>query len=340
MRGEFRFHSIGLLLLLASALAMHSPGTAAQAQVHRIGVIFWRIPVADLEGPNPRYPGAAILRGSLISNGWVPGKNIEIVWRTAEGDLRRADSVLEELVRAPVDVIVVSGNEIAKAAMLRTKTIPIVMLVSTLPVESGLVASLSRPGGNVTGMVYEAANLNAKRLAILKEAAPRVARVAFLHDGDHKTMSGGITEETRAAARLLGMTLLPYGVDTPAELERAMLDAVRNGADAVFVDTSLSAAAKDQPAFHALAERHRLPMMHTYANAVQTGGLMYYGPARGYVFRRGAAYIDRILRGGKPANMPLEQTSSYELIVNLKAAKAIDLPVPPGLIGQADELIR
>lgn len=332
-----------LLGLLASFVLLAAPIASAQvpaAKVYRVGFVFWRIAPAELAGAKPSHFGAATFRDAFMEKGWVPGKNVEILWRSAQGDHQLAEAIFDELARLPVDVIVVTGNDVTKAAKARTRTIPIVMLVSHRPVEEGLVASLSHPGGNVTGMVLDAADLNAKRLALLKEAAPAVARVAYLHDGNIAPMTGGLTAQMREAALSLGISLLPYSVDTHAELEKAIADAVRKGAKAVFVDTSLSAAAKDQPAFHALAERHRLPMLHAYPSAVKTGGLMYYGADLGPIYRRAAGYVDRILRGGRPADMPVEQSSSYELIVNLNAAKAIGLALPPAFIAQASQVIR
>ena len=327
-------------LLAAVALAVLCTLAAANAQaekIHRIGVVFWRIPPTELQGAIPRHPGTRVLRESLAMHGWVAGKNVEIVLRSAEGEISRLDRIFDELVKMPVDVLALSGNEVVRGAMRKTRRIPIVMMISTAPVESGLVASLARPGGNVTGFSTEAAtDLNGKRLELLKQAAPQVTRVAFLHDTRINPMSGGITPVTEAAAWKLGIALLRYGVDTLPDLERALEEAVRQGANGVFVDTSLSAPEKNQSAFHRLAERYKLPVMHTYLNAVATGGLMYYGPAQGVDYRGVASFIDRILRGARPAEMPVEQPSSYELVINLKAARAIGLSVPESLLAQAN----
>jgi putative ABC transport system substrate-binding protein len=302
--------------------------------------VFWRIAPAELTGDRPSHPGAASFREAMSQKGWWLGTNVEILWRSAEGNHQRAEAILDELVRLAVDVIIVTGNDLTKAAKVRTRTIPIIVLISHRPVEEGLVASLTRPGGNVTGMVLDAANLNAKRLALLKEAAPPMARVAYLQDGNISPMTGGLTPQTRGAAASLGITLLPYSVDTHPDLESAIVDAVRKEATGVLVDTSLAAPAKDQPAFHALAERYRLPMMHAYRNATLSGGLMYYGADTGPVYRRAAEYVDRLLRGAKAAEMPMEQSSTYELIVNLKAAKTIGLTLPAAFIAQANQLIQ
>ena len=336
----FRVPFLILLGLALSCTPFPLPAQVESARVHRVGIVFWRIPPADLEGPAPRFPGAQVLRDSLAAHGWIAGKNIELVWRSAEGDPGRLDRIFDELVAMPVHALAVSGNELTKTAMRKTRAIPIIMILSTAPVEAGLVSSLARPGGNVTGLLGEAADdLNGKRLALLKQAAPRVTKVAFLLDTRTNTMTGGITPPTQMAARNLGITLMPYRVDSMADLERAVAEAVREGANGLFVDTSLSAPEKDQPAFHRLAERYKLPAMHTYGNAVTTGGLMFYGIAAGLFYRRSAFYIDRILRGSRPADLPVEQPSSFELTINLRAARAIGLAIPESIRAQADKVV-
>ena len=176
----------GRITLLAFALATSWLPPAAESQslkVRRVAVVFWRIPPADLTGQPPAFPGARTLVESLGELGWVPGRNVEILWRSAEGSEAKRDRILDELVAARVDVIAISGNDLIKAAMARTRSIPIVMLFSVAPVEAGLVASLARPGGNVTGaMAEDSIDLHGKRLALLNQAAPRTTRVALLHD--------------------------------------------------------------------------------------------------------------------------------------------------------------
>lgn len=329
------------VIALAASLAI--PAMLARAgdsgRIHRVAVVFWRIPVAELTGAHPRFPGAEQLRDSLRELGWIEGKNLELLWRSAQGSPAQADRVFAELVDARVDLMAVSGNDLIRRAIRRTKSIPIVMLVSTAPVAAGFVASATRPGGNVTGMVFQdAPELNGKRLALLKEAAPGTSKVAVLLDRTGG-MTGGVSRETAEAARNLGLVLLPYAVDNQGELEASVRDAAARGANALFVDTSLAAAAKDQPAFHALAARYRLPALYTYALAVQSGGLLFYGPKPGELYRRTAHYIDRILRGARPAEMPIEQPRVYALHVNRKAAAAIGLELPPSLLAQADEVV-
>jgi len=307
----------------------------------RIGVVFGRIPVGDLTGTSPVFPGARVLRQSLKDLGWIDGKNLEILWRSTEGDLERMSPIVGELLERRVDVLAISGNPQIAKAIAATRDVPIVMMVSTRPVDAGLVASIARPGGNVTGMYSEPdASLNGKRLALLKQAAPGISRVAFLHDEKVNSMSGGITPETEAAAKALGLVLLPFGVDTQQQLEGALMAAIAQGANALFVDTSLAAAFGDQRAFHALAERHKLPALHTYANAVTTGGLMFYGNDSAETYRRSAYFLDRILRGSKPADLPVQQATTYILTLNMKAAKAIGLTIPAALVVQADRVIE
>jgi putative ABC transport system substrate-binding protein len=214
------------------------------------------------------------------------------------------------------------------------------MIVSTKPVEAGLVSSLARPGGNVTGVYAEPdESLNGKRLGLLKQAFPRASRVAFLHDARVNSMSGGITAETTAAARSLGIELLPFGVDTHEELHRALEAALARGANALFVDTSLSAAARDHAAFHDFADSHNLPAMYTYANAVTTGGLMFYGYDSAENYRIAADYADRILRGADPGALPVQAAKKFLLTINLKAARRIGLTIPAALLAQADNVI-
>lgn len=323
------------------ACAMGATTSVAQpvAKV-RVGIVFGRIPVADLSGTSPTFPGARVLLESLRQQGWVDGGNMKILWRSAEGDLARMPAIVDELVAKRVDVLAVSGNPQIQAALAKTRTIPIVMMISTAPVKAGLVASLTTPGGNVTGLYSEPdATLNGKRLELLKRAAPQTMRVAFLSDGRVNSMSGGVTPETRRAADALGLVLLPFGVDTHDQLQAAFRDALNERADALLVDTSLSAAFRDQEAFHAFAQRHRLPVMHTYVNAVTTGGLMFYGTDSSETYRLSAWYIDRILRGARPGELPVQQATKYLLVINLRAARAIGLTIPPDLLVQADRVL-
>lgn len=330
---------------LAMALAALLPAlfgsfrAGASDRVHRIAIMFWQIPPSDLAGAIPRFPGARQLRATLAELGWREGHHFEILWRSAQGNASDAERLMRELVGMPVDLIAVSGNDLIRVARRHTSTIPIVTIVSTAPVEAGFAKSLTRPGGNITGLVFEIdPEVNGKRLALLKEIAPWISTIAFLHDRDGG-MTGGIDGQTEAAVRRLGLALLRYRVDRVDDLERSVADAVTRGAGALLVDTSVAAPAGHHANFHALAERHRLPALYTYAQAVLSGGLMFYGPKRGELYVRSAYYIDRILRGSKPGELPFEQPRTYELIVNRRAAAAIGLRPPASLLAQADEVI-
>lgn len=330
---------IAAACLVACAMGATSSAAQSVAKV-RVGILFGRIPVADLSGPSPAFPGARVLLESLRQQGWVDGGNMEILWRSVEGDSARAAAIVDEFVAKRVDVLAVSGNPQIQAALARTRTIPIVMMFSTAPVKAGLVASLTRPGGNVTGLYAEPdASLNGKRLELLKRAAPQTTRVAFLSDGRVTSLSGGVTPETRRAADALGLVLLPFGVDTHDQLQAAFRDALEQRADALLIDTSLSAASHDQGAFHAFAQRHHLPVMHTYPNAVTTGGLMYYGNDSSETYRLSAWYIDRILRGAQPGELPVQQATKYLLVINMRAARAIGITFPPDVLVQADRVL-
>jgi putative ABC transport system substrate-binding protein len=323
-----------LLTPLAGSRAVASAG-----RVRRIAVLFWRISPAELDGDRPSFSGARQLQASLEQLGWREGQSLEILWRSAEGSDGRGERILRELMARPVDLIAASGDDAIRVAKRVTNSVPIVTVVSTKPVEEGFVKSLTRPAGNVTGVVWEIVpGTNGKRLAILKEAAPRVSTIAFLHDGTGG-MSGGIDAQTETAIRKLHLNVLRYPVDRVDDLEGVITEAVARGAHALLVDTSVAAPAANHARLIALAERHGLPAMYTYAQVVESGGLFFYGPKQGELYVRAAHYIDRILRGAKPADLPMEQPREYAFIVNRKAAAAIRLSLPPSLLAQADKII-
>jgi putative tryptophan/tyrosine transport system substrate-binding protein len=332
-----------IALLVASVAETATAQTQPTSKVFRIGIVFFRQSEKSLSPPIT-WGGAAFLRDNLRDLGWVEGKNLEILWRTAEGHNELIPGIMQELIDKPVDLLALSGNNLILQAMQRTRTIPIVMLGSTMPVESGLVASLARPGGNVTGVMEPpAADLTGKRLEILQQAAPRISRVAFLHDSLSPAGGSGYAAITaaEAAAGKLGLTLLPYPVATAEQLQEAVRSAVEKGANAIFVNASFGAAPREHPALRAMSERYKLPTMYRLENAVGNGvGLMAYGSDGAELYRRACALVDRILRGGNPAEMPVEQVNRYRLVINLKEAKAIGLTIPQSLLAQADEIIQ
>lgn len=333
--------ALGALALALSLASFAAEGQAAD-RVLTIGIAFSAAPVADLLGERPANPVARAIRDGLRERGWVEGRNVRILWRSLEGQFDRGPAVIEEFVQLPVDVIVTFGNLLPAEAKRRTTKIPIVMGTSSDPARNRLVDSLARPGGNVTGLSFDIGReLHGKTLALLKQAAPHVSRVAIL--GQH-VGSGMPTSElqpdTLATARTLGLALIKLTFRTPDQLESTVADAVRQGADALYVLPGVSLAeAKNLVVIHQLAERYKLPAIHGILVGAESGGLLAYAPDIPELARRVPYYVDRILKGARPADLPIEQPSRYELIVNLKAAKAIGLAIPQSLLVQASRVI-
>jgi putative ABC transport system substrate-binding protein len=305
--------------------------------------VFWQTPVAELTRRDSPHPGARVLRDSLRELGWVEDRNIVYRWASAEGNHKRTGPILDELIARKVDVLVVSGNEMAIDAKARTSTIPIVMLYSFNPETSGIVASLAKPGGNVTG-VTGWIDLHAKRLAFLKEMAPRLTRVAVLLETQY--VRGQLAPpivnipDLEKQARSMGIMLEPVALNRGEDIEGAIAEAIRKGADGLYVQSAVSAAARNAALISALAERHKLPAVYRFLDAVPAGGLIGYNVDEEERYRRVAGYVDRILRGARPADLPMEGTAGYRLVINANAAQAIGLEVPRSLAAQADKVIR
>jgi putative ABC transport system substrate-binding protein len=262
-----------------------------------------------------------------------------MVRRDAEGQLDRLPALAAELVRLPVDVIVTTGGVPAtQAAMQATTTIPIVMAGAGDPVGTGLVASLARPGGNVTGLSMMGPDLVGKRLQFLKEAAPTVARVAVL---SHAPFAASVVNlrEAQAAAPALGLTVLPMEVRTPDEFDDQFATIIRLGADALLPVAGPFASAHQRRILD-FAATHQLPTACSTRHAAEAGCLMSYGLSDAAVYRRAAYYVDRILKGTKPADLPVEQPTKFELVLNLKTAQALGITMPPTLLVLADEVIQ
>jgi putative ABC transport system substrate-binding protein len=243
-----------------------------------------------------------------------------------------------ELARRSPDVIVTFGEASIRAAMQATNKIPIVMALAPDPVGTGLVANLARPGGNLTGLSALAADLAGKRLEVLKEVVPRVSRVAALWNPSNQSK---VTEwrDTEAAAMILGLTLQPFEVRSRADFEPAFAAIARNRPDAVLTLTEgLTIANRERIAYFALA--NRLPMVAELREFTAAGGVVSYGTSRPALWRRAATYVDKILRGAKPSDLPVEQPTKFELVINLRAATAIGLEVPPLMLARADEVIE
>jgi putative ABC transport system substrate-binding protein len=280
----------------------------------------------------------AALQTGLHDLGYVAGQNLTIEYRFAEGRAEMLDSLAAELVRLRPDVIVTVGTSAVLAVERRTTTIPIVMATAGDPLRSGLAASLARPGGNVTGVTLYGSELAGKRLEVLKEAIPNVAHVAVLDDVNNPA-SEYYWEETRSAGQALGVDVLRSKVKELDELSAEFSSMTRNGAEALIVLSSvLFNEARRQ--IVGLAAEHRLPVIYEAREFAQAGGLISYGPNIIDLTRRSAALIDKVLKGVKPADLPIEQPTKFELVINVKTAKALGLEIPPTLIARADEVIE
>jgi putative ABC transport system substrate-binding protein len=277
-------------------------------------------------------------RQGLRELGYVEGKNIVIEWRYAEGKLDRLLALAAELVRLKVDIIVTGGASSTRAAKEATTTIPIVMAQDPDPVASGFVASLARPGGNITGLASLSPELSGKRLELLKEIVPKLSRVAVL--GTSTIPDNALSlKEMELAAGALGVQLQFLDVLSSKDIETAFRAASKGRASALLVlQSPLSSFHRAEIAD--LAVKSRLPAMYPQSDYMDAGGLMFYGANTTDLYRRAATYVDKILKGRKPADLPVEQPTKFEFIINLKAAKQIGLTIPPNVLARADKVIR
>ena len=280
-------------------------------------------------------------RQGLRELGYVEGDNILVEYRTADSRIERFADQASELVRLKVEIIVASNTPAARAAQQATDTIPIVVPVMGDPVRDRLVASLARPSGNITGLTFLGPELLPKRLALLKEALPTASRVVALwHPGAYgeRTMSDMI-KETEAAARTLGVQLRLVAVQDPDELERAFSTIAGERADALLVFPSPMLFVERRRIVD-LATKYRLPSMAMGREFAELGGLIAYGASIPGLFRRSATYVDKIIKGAKPADLPVEQPTKFDLVININAANALGITVPPSLLARADEVIE
>jgi putative ABC transport system substrate-binding protein len=277
-------------------------------------------------------------REQLRELGYVEGQNVIFESRWGEEQVGRLRGLAAELIDAKVDILVTVGSEAALAAKQATSSIPIVMATGADPVKLGVVASLARPGGNITGLFSLSNELAGKRLEFLKQLIPRLSRVAVLRESDNRA-SALVLRDAESAARPLGLVVQGVGVRGAKELDAAFVAMKRARADAVLVlETSLFFA--DRRRIADLALMHRLPMAAQAKEYVEAGALVSYGTDYLDLFRRAATYVDKILKGAKPADLPIEQPTKIELVINLKTAKALGLTIPPSVLGRADELIQ
>ena len=279
------------------------------------------------------------LRQGLREFAYVEGKTIVIEWRSAEGKLDRLPALAAELVRLNVDVIVTSGPTPTNAAKEATVTIPIVMTQVNDPVGNGFIASLARPGGNITGLSTLAPEISGKQLELLKETVPKLSRVAVFGTSTQPGNAQSL-KEVDLAAKAFGVKLQYVDVLSPKDIESAFRAANKGRAEAVLMMAASAVAGNHRTEIIDLAVKSRLPVIYTFSSYVEAGGLMTYGVNLTDLDRRAATYVDKILKGAKPADLPVEQPKKFEFIVNLKAAKQIGLTIPPNVLVRADRVIK
>jgi ABC-type uncharacterized transport system substrate-binding protein len=321
-------------LTLLFVLALSIPAEAQQAaNLPRVGF---------LSGPSISSitvkPRIEAFRQSLRDLKYIEGQNISIEWRSADGVDERLPKLAAELVQLKVDVIITQGTPATQAAKKVTKSIPIIMMNVSDPVESGLVASLSHPGGNVTGLTNVLSDLGGKQLELLKEVSPKVSRVAALWD---PTNAGNVTwlEDMKVAAGALRITLQPLKVHALNDLEPALAAVKREHAGALNVQGN-AVTNTYRVEIVDFAVKNRVPSMYGGSGSVEIGGLMSYGTNSDDLSRRAAVYVDKILKGAKPADLPVEQPTKFELIINLKTAKQIGVTIPQSVLFRADKVIK
>ena len=321
-----------LALLGGAGIAASDPARAQPAgKVRRIG--FMGNSTETLEANL-----VAPFRKALRDLGYVEGRDIVIEYRWAEGDYERFPALVAELIAANVDVIVTAGTPAALAVKKATNTVPLVMVAVGDPVGTGIVPNLARPGGNITGLSSIAPDLEGKRLGLLREVVPNLSHVAFFLNPANAFHSVSI-QQARVAAQSLGITLQPLEVDKSEQLDTAFASIVKEKPDALLILAD-RVFLHNRGRMMEFATQQRLPSVNAYRELVEAGGLMSYGPSYEDMHRRAAVYVDKILKGARPADLPVEQPTKFTLLVNLKAAKALGLTVPASLLARADEVME
>jgi len=311
--------------------SVHLAEAQQPAKVPRIGLL-------TPTSPSDAAPWRQAFRLGLRDLGWVEGKNISIEYRYAEGKIDRLPDLAAELVRLKVDIIVTGFSPDALAAQKATRAIPIVIASAGDPVAIGLVESLARPGGNITGLSQMTSELGGKRLELLKEMVPKLSRVAVLWNPQTVNSTLG-WKELQLPARQLGVQLHPLEVRSPNDFDKAFEEATRARAGALFIIPD-PVTVTNQKRIADLAAKSRLPSILHISEFADAGGLVSYGPDRSDLFRRAATYVDKILKGTKPADLPVEQPMKFELVINLKTAKQIGLTIPQSVLYRADKVIK
>jgi putative tryptophan/tyrosine transport system substrate-binding protein len=327
-RGVIQFALAAMLLSLSFQAEAQQP-----KKLWRIGHLSVADPATD--------SWAEAIRLALRELGYIEGENIAFEYRYTEGKRDRAHELATELVRLKVDIIVVAGGDtLVRPVMNATKTIPIVMMGGgTDPVRAGLVESLARPGGNVTGVTLLSRELGGKRLELLKEAVPKLARVAILYDPGNRVSELDVKEVLPVAARELGLTLQPWEVRGTDDFDKVFAAMGKQRPDGLYVPPDLPMRVNEKRIV-GFTLKSRLPSTYFYRDAVEAGGLMFYGVDRAVWPRRVAYYVDRILKGAKPTDLPVEQPNKFELVINLKTAKQIGVAIPAPVLERANQVIK
>jgi putative ABC transport system substrate-binding protein len=328
---DLRLFALAALIAYLASLDVASAADAQQpASPRHIGVLLW--------ARSPESRDVQMFRQGLREAGYTEGRDLLIEWRSANGDFARVPELVADLVQRKVEVIVTSSTPEAQAAKRATSTIPIVMAIVADPVGSGLVTSLAHPGGNITGVSLMATELNAKRLQLLKEAIPQLSRVAVLWNPD-TPFHAKVIEELKAAAPRLSIVLSFADAKTPAQFGSAFSKIRQAHAQALYVIQD-GFFFTQRAAIMALASKAQLPATYGERDFANAGALMSYGPNPGDLYRRAAGYVDKILKGAKPGDLPIEQPTKFDFVVNLRTAKALRLTIPDSVLLQADEVLR
>jgi putative ABC transport system substrate-binding protein len=334
--GKSKKTSVFGLALFAMLFALCFSAEAQQPKkVPRIGIISPGAP-RDSSSRGPNLLGA-FLEG-LRDLGYVDGKNIQIEFRYAHGKPDRLPEIAAELVQLKVDAIYTGATPAILALKRLTNSIPIIIVSTTDPIRSGIVASLAQPGGNITGVSLMASDLWPKRLELLKEITPKLSRVAIFWNKSNAGM-GIEAKATFEAAKPLGVTLQDRGVKSPDEIDSVLAEINKDRPDGFLALLDISLRTYQQQIFDFLL-KHRLPAIFERKELVESGGLISYGPSYEEVYRRAAVHMDKVLKGIKPSNIPVEQPTKFEMVINLRTAKQIGLTIPPNVLARADRVIR
>ena len=320
------------LLILLTVASVHLAEAQQPTKIPRIGVLAAATPATAA------HLIEAFKQG-LHEHGYVEGQNVALELRFGDGKAEQFPILAAELVRLKVDVILALTNPVIDAVRQATQTIPIVMPAASDPVGAGFVASLARPSGNITGLTGYSPELNGKRLELLKEAFPKLSRVALLLSPNFPGSTLDL-KETQSAARSLGLRIQPLEVRDDFDIDRSFKAMIKERADALTMFPGHPVLFVNRKKIVELAANHRLPAMYSLIEFVDAGGLMFYGPDLLAGYRRAADYVDKLLKGAKPADLPVEQPTKFEFVINLKASRRIGLTIPPNVLARADKVIR